>query len=435
MIEVLVLCEDRVGAQLGGNAIRAVELARTLSAHANVILGAPLADEGPPSEDAIGPRVRCVSVDRERPRALRRLLKNVDVVVSPPPNPVVAAELRRSNARIVYDLYDPKPLQFLEALSQASRLARHRWAMIALDHVLEALSSGDFLICATERQRDLWIGGMLSRGLITPAVYQADPSLRQTIDVVPFGVPTELPQRRGEGPRGRFPAIAAEDEIVIWNGGLWNWLDPICAVDAVAIAVESRQRTRLVFMGRGPSTAEEATAADAAKRRAAELGLLDRIVFFNDSWVDYDERAAWLLDSDCALSLHTDHLETRYSFRTRLLDCFWAGLPIVCTEGDELADRVHHDRLGVTVPPSDPRRVAGAIIEVLERGRSTYGAPLAKAAEDHRWPAVVAPLIRYVLDPSPLHRRASFAREPARLSRATAIRASRGALRPFRRLS
>src|SRR6185503_10968946 len=62
------------------------------------------------------------------------------------------------------------------------------------------------------------------------------------------------------------------------------------------------------------------------------------------------ERGAWLLDADCAVSAHLDHLESRYAFRTRLLDCFWAGLPIVCTRGDELADRVERERLGEAVP-------------------------------------------------------------------------------------
>ena len=69
-----------------------------------------------------------------------------------------------------------------------------------------------------------------------------------------------------------------------------------------------------------------------ARATAEALGLLGSVVLFNDSWVPYEERGAWLNDADCALSLHHDHLETRYAFRTRVLDCFWASLPIVCTE-------------------------------------------------------------------------------------------------------
>jgi hypothetical protein len=40
------------------------------------------------------------------------------------------------------------------------------------------------------------------------------------------------------------------------------------------------------------------------------------------------------------VSTHRDHLETRLSFRTRMLDYIWAGLPIVCTDGDHFASLV-----------------------------------------------------------------------------------------------
>ena len=34
---------------------------------------------------------------------------------------------------------------------------------------------------------------------------------------------------------------------------------------------------------------------------------------FNDGWVPYEERGAWLLQADCAVSTHRDHLETRFA--------------------------------------------------------------------------------------------------------------------------
>ncbi|MBA2476756.1 MAG: hypothetical protein H0V40_12485, partial [Actinobacteria bacterium] len=37
-----------------------------------------------------------------------------------------------------------------------------------------------------------------------------------------------------------------------------------------------------------------------------------------------------------AVSAHFDDVETRFAFRTRLLDCLWAGLPVVTTRGDAL---------------------------------------------------------------------------------------------------
>jgi hypothetical protein len=69
-----------------------------------------------------------------------------------------------------------------------------------------------------------------------------------------------------------------------------------------------------------------------------ELGLDGRAVFFND-WVPYAERENYLLEADVGVSLHRDHLETHFAFRTRFLDCLWAGLPIITTRGDVISGR------------------------------------------------------------------------------------------------
>ena len=226
---------------------------------------------------------------------------------------------------------------------------------MSLDRMVNALHDGHAFLCASERQRDLWTGTLLAERLITPAVHDADPSLGGLLAVVPFGV-SDTPPTPGPGPRERF-GLADGDELVLWNGGLWDWLDAESVIRAVAQLSPERPRLRLVFMG--ASGAAQARDAEArAQALARELGLLGRVVRFNDGWVPYEERGAWLLQADCAVAAHRDHLETRFSHRTRLLDCLWAGLPIVCTRGDELAERIARDGLGEAVPPSDPAALA-----------------------------------------------------------------------------
>lgn len=412
MTRVVVLSQDRVGERMGGNAIRATELARAL--------GATLAAPGEPPGG-----VEHVPFDLRRPRASRALLRAADAIVTVPQSPTVTAELRASGARLVYDLYDPGPLEMLEAFGGASRARRLFWSTLALDYLLEALHAGHHFVCASERQRDLWLGAMLAARLIGPAAYARDPSFRSVIDVVPFGVPS-APPRPTPGPRERFPALADGDEIVLWNGGLWNWLDPVTAVRAIALVAQRRPRARLVFMGTAPDGVE-GRAADAARAEADE-----RLVFFNDAWVPYDQRDGWLLQSACALSTQLEHLETRFSFRTRLLDCFWAGLPVVCTEGDELADRVAREELGAAVPSADPQAVAAGIQRVLDRGRDAYAPALARAARDHAWDRVTEPLRRYVTATdtppalgAPLARRAARPLQRARAAATRALRATR----------
>jgi glycosyltransferase involved in cell wall biosynthesis len=119
-------------------------------------------------------------------------------------------------------------------------------------------------------------------------------------------------------------------------------------------------------------------------------------VIFHHDWVPYDERADWLLDANCAISTHLDHLETRFAYRSRLVDCFWAGLPVVCTTGDALALRIERDGLGATAPPGDDAALANALDGVLSRGRRAYAAPLAAAAIADCWSAVAEPVVRWV---------------------------------------
>ena len=94
---------------------------------------------------------------------------------------------------------------------------------MSLDRMVNALHDGHAFLCASERQRDLWTGSLLAQRLISPAVHDADPSLGGLLAVVPFGVP-DAPPAPGAGPRERF-GLAADAELVLWNGGLWDWLD------------------------------------------------------------------------------------------------------------------------------------------------------------------------------------------------------------------
>lgn len=101
---------------------------------------------------------------------------------------------------------------------------------------------------------------------------------------------------------------------------------------------------------------------------------------FNDSWEPYAERDEWLAAADCAISTHVEHLETRYSSRTRLLDCFWAGLPVVCTTGDDLAARVAAPLLRWLDGPPPPRPLgSGRGIERRPSERLRTGAYLTAA--------------------------------------------------------
>jgi glycosyltransferase involved in cell wall biosynthesis len=89
-------------------------------------------------------------------------------------------------------------------------------------------------------------------------------------------------------------------------------------------------------------------------------------VFFHETWIPYDERQNYFLDADIGISTHFDSLETRLSFRTRILDYLWTGLPIITTAGDYLSDLVRQHQVGITISPSNVTQMKDAILRLSD---------------------------------------------------------------------
>lgn len=363
---------------MAGPAVRALQLGRVLAAHGEVVLAGPEPSVPPPGWD--GGHVTYRPHDW---RALRGPIFDADVVIAQPQWPVVTRWMRESGARLIFDLFVPEHLEALERYGRMTLRARLLMAFMR-DRLSDAFRVGHHFVCATERQRDMWIGAMTEAGVPAPE-----------LELVPYGTPPEEPVATGAGGAvARFDAVSEGDDIVLWGSAIWAWFDAATPIRAVARLREKRPRLRLVFMGQ--ATGASAAAADAARALARELGVLDTHVFFNDRWVPYAERVDWLLEASCAVSTHYDNLETRFSFRTRLLDCFWSRLPIVATEGDELSELIERERLGRAVPERDVDAVAAALDEVLEQGRAAYADRLGAVAERFTWPRVAEPLVRWI---------------------------------------
>jgi glycosyltransferase involved in cell wall biosynthesis len=193
----------------------------------------------------------------------------------------------------------------------------------------------------------------------------------------------------------------------LWPGGIWNWFDPLTVIRAVAELRKSRDDdVWLVFLGiRHPNPGVPAMAmTQRALDLADELGLVGRGVHFNSGWVPYNERGAWLLEADLGVSAHLDELETRFAYRTRLLDCFWAGLPVVTTEGDSLGNLIADRGLGRVVAPLDVAGWTGALTSLLDDAdeRRSIQQRLGSVRAELAWPKITETLVHLV--ESPAHR-------------------------------
>jgi glycosyltransferase involved in cell wall biosynthesis len=195
--------------------------------------------------------------------------------------------------------------------------------------------------------------------------------------------------------KGVVPGIERDDKVVLWGGGIWNWFDPLTVIHAVHRL--ERPDVKLYFLGtRHPNAAvPEMRMATQAADLARDLGLLERRVFFNSDWVPYADRGAYLLEADVGVSAHFDEVESRFAYRTRLLDYVWAGLPIVTTDGDSLAGLVRERRLGRTVAPRDVAAWAEALAAAVDPAERTARASRFEAVRaELAWPRVVDELER-----------------------------------------
>ena len=115
----------------------------------------------------------------------------------------------------------------------------------------------------------------------------------------------------------------------------------------------------------------------------------------------YEERQAYLVEADLGVSAHHDHLEARFSFRTRVLDHFWAGLPSVLTSGDAMGELVAHAGLGAAIAPEDDAGFAAACARLLDDDdlHAATSARVRETARAFRWSRAAEPLVRFCRDP------------------------------------
>lgn len=399
---ILILSHDVIGTRMAGTGIRYWEMARTLARTHAVLLLAPQ----PPALDgiAVPDGVTCGHFAWGDPAIIAPALAAAELVIANGLLLHAFPLLADIVQPLVLDLYDPVALENLEVLRHAPPAQRTQQAALDQQMLQQQLAVGDFLMCATERQRDLYLGALLAGGQITPTLTDADPTLRRLLDVVPFGLAAEPPQQQAHALRGVLPSIPADAVIVLWTGGLWDWLDPLTLIRAMPAVVAACPQVRLVFLaGTHPGTIQPMQMPQRAEALAAELGLLDTHIIFYREWVPYARRADVLLDADIAVSLHRNHLETTYAaVRSRFLDHLWAGLPSVVSAGDAAAALVQSYDLGYTIAPEDEQGVARALIGLAQQPamRQHHAQQARQLATRSTWQQVLAPLRRFCEQPA-----------------------------------
>jgi glycosyltransferase involved in cell wall biosynthesis len=389
MAHILILSSNVVGLSMAGPAIRCWEISKALACHHQVVLVAP----NIPDKEGEG-----FTFISKSDASYEMHFKTADILLVQFVTISLALAAKKCGIKIIIDAYDPLPLESLELFKQSPLSFRYEHQFSSVSQLNFSFQMADGIICASEKQRDLWIGYLLSQKIITPILYDQDTSLRHFIDVVPFGLSRTPPQKTGMGIREQY-GWKSTDKILIWGGGIWNWFDPLSLIRAMHLLKE-RKDIKLLFMGiKNPDpSVPDMIVCHQTIELAKELGLINHTVFFNYGWTPYEDRQNTLLEATIGVSTHLDHIETRYAFRTRILDYIWAKLPILATKGDSFAELIEQNQLGYVVPYQNPESLAAAILSLIddEKKIMVMQANLQRMQKEFYWDVAVESIERMV---------------------------------------
>jgi glycosyltransferase involved in cell wall biosynthesis len=399
MKRVLLAANDFVGPKMAAPGIRYSHFARELArdGRCDVTL---LVTNDPRDVQIEG--VFAMGTRSDRHRHVRELSASFDVIVAQGGLDFRSMVfLAGTEVRTIYDLYAPffEMLTFQGAQAAGGPEQQLGWDAYCLRHRLMLLTGRAFIGANTE-QRHALLGALAALGRISLEDYGRDPTLGHLVRAVGLGVDAEPPQATVDDVRATLPGAREDDKVLVWPGNLWDWFDPETLMRAMAQISATREDVKLYCLGlRHPNAGYgEMTTTDRTIALAEELGIKDRTVFFDFGWIDYDERQNYLLAADIGVNVHSAHVETEFSYRTRLLDYLWAALPIVTTEGGALSDLVERNGLGRTMRFADVDDCARAILELCDDG-DEYARVRERVAafrEQMTWQHAVAPLAELI---------------------------------------
>ena len=410
---ILVLTKNHTGRRMASPGIRAYHTARVLAENvpgARVTLATPSAAEL--SEGSLP--FRAVP---HAPAAIISAARQSDIIIGSR-FPLYLLPLL-ANKRTVLDMFTPFVTEWIQLARWWIDFRRDTFFNSLARDLMVQMILADLVLCATTRQRDLCFGMLGSLGRVTPESYDNDHWLANMLLLAPFGVRPNEPEHTRRVLKGVWPGISETDTVLIWNGAIIEWYDVETLIRAVHRISQQRSDIKLFFLGtEHPDNPDQAApkmhglgggTQRTAYQLSSDLGLLDKFVFFNFDWVDYDDTANYLLEADIGVCTYFDNLETHFSFRSRLLDLLWAEVPMLCTRGDVWADLVAGQTLGIAVPERNEDAIVDAILRLADdRGFAAQcKTNLSRAKESYRWENSLQGLIDYCSRPAAALNKAS----------------------------
>lgn len=227
MYDIFLISDDVVGTKMAGPGIRAWELSKCLAKHFKVILAIPdYSFKNGQKEFVEKTDFEITPYSLDNPAHIENIGKQSHIILVQGYIFSKFPALKKLAAHMIVDLYVPFPLENLFVHKQKISSFKDREFIHNNDLSVfnDQILAGDHFLCASDRQRDLFTGSLMSLNRINPEILDLSPNLDKLLSVVPFGISEKDDDHPGENViRNKIPEITDSDVLFLWGGVLTNW--------------------------------------------------------------------------------------------------------------------------------------------------------------------------------------------------------------------
>nr|ACQ63625.1 glycosyltransferase [Streptomyces sp. MK730-62F2] len=336
---------------LGGIGLRARELAAEISRVADVCVFSPGS-----RPEALGAGVRLVTNETGWADELRRS----DLVYSfDSPSPERLSAVADSGRPLIVE--NAPPLEHALYPSLLRNADRENLYRRTVEAYRTQLANGAFFTARSAVERATLAANLCATGRVTVEAMQPSGTLDALISTIPIGFSESAATRA----RRELDRTAPGQTFrVAWSGGLWTYLDPVFALDAVRIA-----RSRGV-----PAELEFLYGAGNADNAAVRSGLLDAIenrgcgdfVTLRPTPLSPAQYFQVLAGTSALICIGRRGIENETCVRLRARDSRLFGLPTVLDRHGPTFDELTRD--GLAHGADDPEEGADALESIYRKG-------------------------------------------------------------------
>jgi len=220
---------------------------------------------------------------------------------------------------------------------------------------LQLLISDHFIVRSHVARATL-LAQLSLMGRLSYVNYDQSPSLDHLVSFIPIGF-NRLSGERAEGISASLPVVD-----LVWNGGIWDFYDPVILAQAIAVLDRAGTPVTIRFMYMPPSD-QLLREASRLAQSVRELGI-DHLVQFHTEPLGHYQRDEVVKSATAAICIAKYGIENFTSIRLRVRDCFLYRMPLIVDKHGATADLVRELGIGLTCSSHDVNDLASGLAKI-----------------------------------------------------------------------